>query len=422
MNFSRHWVIATALGISVFCESMAYTYIQQQGALYYYSSSLLYLLAGLAICILPLLNTNKVDTSNAPENQLSRFLPFIFYGFLIGLFLYHVRMLSGIYKEIDINVRWADMIPVIQLSCKRFLHGIYVYAPTDEIKPGSINAYLPMMWMPFLPSQIFGFDPRWTTVTALFIALFIAATPFFKGGVKILFTPMLIAGISLFMVLNFFLMQEHVFWSMTEEGVVTAFYMLLGFALLKQNYLLIGVAMACCTLSRYALVPWIPVYLGYVFFTESRANFFKLFLTFAGVITVVFVLPYFIWDPLYFLKLPGVQSGGLEWFWNCSHIIEHKYYNVGLYKFFNVTQLWLMVRVELASCFLLPLLFILLAKKLQQRYQLNTRFIAYGSLKLSLICFYNFIPTPITYLFFPVTLISYVVLFDYLAKKEARLS
>ena len=415
MKLDRHWVIAILLGLCVFTESMAFTYLQQNGGVYYYSSSILYFLAGIAICILPLLNVQKAVGITTGEGGWHKFLPHLFLLFLTGLFAYHIIILSALYKNFPVDVKWADMIPVIQLSCKRLLHGIPVYAPTNEIHPGSVNAYLPMMWAPYLPSEIFGYDPRWTTVTALFVSLFIAARPIFKARGKMDLVPMVLASLSLFLVLNYFLFKYNGFWAMTEEGVVTGYYILLGYALLSENLYLIGITIGCCLLSRYTLTPWIPVYFGYLLFTQPRTNFMKAFITFTVFVTVVFVIPWFILDPLYFIHLPGLQAGAINSFWNDHHIIDNAYHNVGLFKFFTLNQVGLMTVIELSTGFILPIAFVLLAKKLQQRYQLNSRYIAFGSLKLCLVCFYNFIPAPYIYLFFPATLISYAVLFDYVS-------
>jgi hypothetical protein len=414
MKLNKNWWIAILLCCCVFGESMAFTYVQQEGQDYFYSSSILYLFTGILVCILPLFGA-PASASESKENTWRKYLPLVFSGFLIFLVIYHVYNLLQLYQKVPISVDLADMIPVIRLSCKRLLHGIPVYSPTPEIWPGSVNAYLPMMWLPYLPAEVFGYDYRWTTFGVFFISIFVAAIPVFKAAKSIRVVPMVLACVSLFLTLNFCLFHFTTFWSMSEEGVVAGFYILLSYALLRQNYYLAGLTMAFCLLSRYALVPWIPVYFAFVFFTEPRNNFKKLAIAFIVPVLLIFVLPYFIWDPFYFLGLPGVQAKSLEQFWLVHGLDRNAYVNVGLYKFFDFTHARQMMTFEAITSLVMPVLFILLALKLQKRYQFSSRFIAYGSLKLSLVFFFNFIPTPYYYLFFPVTLISYVLLFDFIA-------
>ena len=415
MNVSRNWIIAVGLGCSVFCESMAYTYMQQEGQTYFYSSSLLYFLAGIIICFLPLFSVKEIGVDTLQRKGIRKFLPIVFLGFLVFLLIYNVCLLEDLYQRVPLSLSLADMLPVIKLACKRLLHSQPVYAPTPEIFPGSVNAYFPMMWLPYLPSEVFGYDMRWTTVAMMFASIFISARPIFRASKGLPIIPVLITGGSLFLVLNFFLFHGCAFWAMTEEGVVTGFYVLLGYALLCENYYLIGLAMSLCLLSRYALIPWIPTYFAFVFFTKSKTDFKKLFFTFSGLVLLIFVIPFFIWNPLYFLGLPGVQSAHIDVFWKQLGLDTNQYMNVGLYKFFKHDNAWLMVKIELIASFISPVFFIFMARKLQKKCPFDNKYIAFGSLKLSLVFFYNFIPTPYMYLFFPVTLISYVVLFDFIS-------
>ena len=394
---------------------MAYTFVQQEGQTYYYSSSVLYVLAGILICVLPLLGNNDAVLPTGNKSQFGRVLRVLFFGFLAAFFAFHVHVLIPLYHQIPISPKVADMLPVIKLACNRLLTGQPVYAPTDEIWIGTVNAYLPMMWLPYVPAQIFGYDMRWTTVTLLFVSLFIAALPVFKAKYDLPVFPTLFAGISLFLALNYFLTHGRDFWSMTEEGVVAAFYVFLAFALIRGNYYLIGIAMGFCVLSRYALIPWIPTYLTFIFLTQPRKEFRKLFFTLSVIVLIVFIIPYFIWDPFYFLSLPGIQLKNVDPFWRYNGLTDHTFFNVGLYKFFTIETARLMGNIGLLTSFIAPAVFILFAQKFQKRYSLNGRYIGFGSLKLSLIFFYNFLPMPFSYLFFPLTLISYALLFDFIS-------
>jgi hypothetical protein len=415
---NKFFLFSALLAFSVFFESLAFTYMQQQGRMFYYSNSIIYLFTGLAISILPLFFIQKATASTGTVRGFSRYLPYLAFLFFIFLLAYHISILSPLYKNWTIDIQNADMIPCIQLACRRFLHGQTVYGLVSEIYPyesGATLIYLPMVWMPFLPSVIFGFDPRWTTLSAVFIGLFVSLTPLLKRRVQIPFIPLVLACVSLFLLLNYFLMKEIGFWAMTQEGVVAGLYMLLGFALLRRNYFFIGIMITMCLLSRYVLVLWIPPYLFYVFMSEPRKLFWQLFFSLGFSLLALFILPFFMLDPFYFFGIPVKQSNILHGFWDITHIQEKKYYTVGFYKFFTIDQIWLMTTLEIISSFAVPAIFLAGVFWLKRKYSINERYIAYGSLKICLIFFYGFLAAPYVYVIFPGAIISYVVLFDFLS-------
>jgi hypothetical protein len=64
--------------------------------------------------------------------------------------------------SIDINVAYADLLPVIQKKNQRFLEGQWhkVYDIIPDIWHGTQPVYLPAMWLSFAPAVLFGFDMR----------------------------------------------------------------------------------------------------------------------------------------------------------------------------------------------------------------------------------------------------------------------
>lgn len=406
---SRYYLIATLLSVSVLLETLCYTYVQESGSVFYYSSSVVYALAGLAICILPLISAIRPESSFALEKYIPVTLLLLITGFLV----YYVVWLAPIFKTWPVDKHMADMLPSILAACRRFLHGRTIYGPAPEVWPKSIIPYLPAMWIPFVPSEIFGYDARWTTVASVFIGIFIALLPALKKRRAMLTAPSLVGGIALFFFLNYLLIKDLGFWTMTEEGLVAGLYLLLAFALLRNNYWWIGVAITCCLLSRYTFLFWLPAYFTYVFFAKRRGDFWKLFLSTGILVSLIFILPFFIWDPAYFLHIP-VTYFHADKFWADWRLNEHHYYCVGFYKFFTVDQTGLMFKLEIITSFLSPALLILAANWLAKKYAVNERYIAFGSLKMCLLFFYGFLQMPYTYLFITPTIISYVVLFDYL--------
>jgi hypothetical protein len=412
----RYYTISILLAITVLVETLCYTYVQQEGAFYYYSSSVVYFLSGIAVCLLPLFYKKTPNEFTGLVSGWTKFAGPVFILFIAILALYHIISLSALYKVFPVDKHLADMIPTMQIACKRILHGQKVYAPVPEINPTAVVPYFPLMWGAFLPSEIFGFDPRWTTVAALFAGIFLIALRFAKPRLHIPLLPLIISGVSLFLLLNFFLVHYHNFWGLTEEALVAGYYLFLGFCLLRKNYWLTGIALACCVLSRYSLAFWIPVYFGYVFLTQKRSDFFKLLIAFGALVLGLFIIPFFAADPAYFLKAQSKYESSFGWFWTEFHLVQNTYYSVGLYKFFTIDQIPLMMKLYTTTSFLAPLVFLLVGYRLQKKYGSDERYLAIGSLQINLVFFYNFFPGAYFYLFFPLTILSYAALFDFLAR------
>ncbi|HZE84087.1 MAG TPA: hypothetical protein VE035_07245, partial [Puia sp.] len=168
------------------------------------------------------------------------------------------------FEEITLDIYNADMLPIIKVMDQRFIAGQWskIYDTIPEIWNGVQPIYLPAMWQPFVPAVALGIDMRWTTVVGL---LFVA------GAFLFLYRPRAGSYFSFFTGVLAFLL----FWwlfadnspgliTVSEEGVVIAYYVLLVLALASGNTVLTGIAASLCMLSRYALAGWIPAFLLYL--------------------------------------------------------------------------------------------------------------------------------------------------------------
>ncbi len=127
----------------------------------------------------------------------------------------------------------------------------------------------------------------------------------------------------------------HGFISVSEEGVVVAYYVFLVLSLLSGNIWLTGIAASLCLLSRYSLVGWVPAFGIYLLFSKR----FKDLLIFAAtgliMLFVLFILP-FGWDPFlrlihlpeYYMILPGAfGSRALKFLptaWDSLNFLDRK--------------------------------------------------------------------------------------------------
>ncbi len=412
LNFNR---VSTLLSLAVLIETLCLTYVQEKGGVFYYSSSIVYVVSGLFISLLPL-----IQISVRSQPSVARWPRYLGVLILILLAIYYVNGLIPLYSYIPIDKSIADMLPSIKLACERLDRHEVVYGPAPEIWPGAIIPYLPMMWLPFMPAEVFHFDYRWITFILQGLGIYMALRPILKSDTKPPLIPGAIGVFSLFLINNFLLIKHKDYWSMTQEGLVAGFYMILCSALVRKNYVWIGLAMMACTLSRYSLLMWVPLYFGYVWLSQPRSDFWKMALTYGISMILLFVLPFFIWNPIYFFHISDNYLYLSSMFWERFQIAEHRHVNVGLFKFYSVENVTLMFRIGVFLSFLLPLLLLIWVLRRQRSGSINTRYVGFASLKICIICFFSFIPMPYFYIFVPPTLISYVVLFDYLSGARSR--
>ena len=375
-----------------------------------------YFIAGIGIAILPMFPIKNKFSDPSENKSILRFNKILLYAFFGFISLYLIFFASGIMQSITLDYKHSDTLPQIKVMCQRLLSGEKVYAPIPEIWDGKQPPYMPLMWIPFTAAEFLGVDVRWTTVvfllTGIFLTFKILPTKY-AGNPLLLITSF----ISLFLLLNFLLVKDKVTFGRTEEGVVIAYYLFLGFALAKKKPILIGIAIACCLLSRFALFFWVPMYLLYVFFFESRKNAYMTTSVITIIVLFVFLIPFGFSQPEYFINIPADYKVGVDqaWEYNYNEVSGRYYENsLGYTKYFDITEIHFLHNLQIIVAAILPFIFFLLYKLLHTKLSLNRQFFGLCSLKLTLVFFYNMVEVPYYYLFFVSTFFSYSILFTFL--------
>jgi hypothetical protein len=208
----------------------------------------------------------------------------------------------------------------------------------------------------------------------------------------------------------FIVVTDPFFFPWTEEGIIIGYYLFLGFALIKRNPYLIGIACSMCFLSRYVLLAWVPVYLIYLFLYEDRKKSIKAAAVFATIVLFVFVLPFFIEQPAYFILVPGeTYKQVAQTIWTTSP--ELTYNGVSALRFFNIGQINLIHHILVLVTFITPLIAFAIFYMLRRYSMLNKDYFGFSSLKLTMIFFYIFIDAPFPYLFFVPVFFSIAIIF-----------
>ncbi len=398
--------IGLLLVLLIFIETMCYTYLLQTKL--YYSLSVVYFLAGFGICFLPLF----LKPEHTPPGKTNYFVPLIFGAVLVALTLINLPQRFAV---VPIDYHLADMLPRIKIYVTRFLNGQYVYDDVKEIWGGNLPPYFPATWEPFIPSVIWNFDMRWTPVVA-FIGAVIAMLMLAKRGAdRITNALVLFLLVSLFFLFNYHACHETEFWTMSYEGLIGAYYIALCLAIIAWNPYLIGLAISLCLLSRFALAFWVPVFILFAWWKESFQFAAKITAVTAALVLGLFIIPFVIGHTDVFLKTLGQYQVISQSFWRWNNIDNGGYNQVGLYKFFNSSQILLIRKIQLVTTLLAPVVFIALAVK---RFDFNRKkkiIVGLGSLKFTLLFFFNFIEMPFHYIFITPCIISYVIGFYYLS-------
>ncbi len=395
-------------------ETLCNTYLLENGVRIDLVS-ITYVISGLSIAIIPLIANPQRFTTNLSANY-SRFNTFFLFGFFVFLAIYTAVFSNVIFQKMVLDYHISDTVPQIKVMCQRLLSGHKVYAPIQEIWDGKQPPYLPFMWMPFSFAEIIGIDIRWTTIIFLLGGIYLTfrILPF-----KFYLHPALlfITCIFLFLLLNFLLARDKITIGRTEEGLVVGYYLFLGFALTKNKPVLIGIAIACCLLSRFALFFWVPMYLLYVLFYESKKKAAIITSVAAIIGLLFFVIPFGIQQPEYFLNIPADYKVGVNQAWNYNYNPETGIFyekSLGYTKWFDIAQVHFLHNFQIIVAAVLPFLLLLSYYLFRKKISINQQFFGICTLKITLVFFYNMIEVPYYYLFLVSTFFSYAILFAFL--------
>ena len=317
--------------------------------------------------------------------------------------------------QIPLDPDYADMLPIMKVMNERLLHGDWkqVYDPIPEIWNGTRPIYLPAMWLPYLPAIALKTDMRWITAASVLLSftiiLFIIQVrknSYFGYG-QIAVTALLFWWI-------FARNDVHFLISLSEEGVVIFYFVLLCLALISGNSFLMGITVSCCMLSRYSMIGWlIPCLL----FFAARKNYRKLIIfSVTGLLSILlfFVIPFGFGTLEQMIALPGNYIAFAGRVWEDSS--EFFWLNLGLAKFYGPHRIALLHKSLLVLSFGVPVLFMGFCL-LQKKWKLNN--INLACFKLSLLIFYQFIDVPYGYLFYTCSFVSLVIAAVLLKKEDS---
>ena len=198
--------------------------------------------------------------------------------------------------------------------------------------------------------------------------------------------------------------EVHSLITMSEEGVVIFYFVLLCLSIISGNAFLMGITASLCLLSRYSMIGWLfPCLIYYIF----RKEFRKLIIfSLTGILCflILFLIPFGMKTLEQMISLPGNYVAFGKHVWDLTP--EVYWLNLGLAKFYGRQHMESLHISLLAMSFGVPLLFMCFCL-FQKRWKFQN--INLACFKLSLLVFYQFIDVPYGYLFYTSSFVSLVI-------------
>jgi hypothetical protein len=363
--------------------------------------SIFYLVASLCF-IISILLLPKAALPSLRDLQRDSFLkwPLLILMFVLAFFTARYWM-----DQIPLDPDFADMLPIIKVMNERLIHGEWrhIYDPIPEIWNGTRPIYLPAMWLPYAPAVILSLDMRWVTVVAVLLSFTIVLFNIrLRGNRYFGYSQVAIASVLFWWI--FARNDVHSLISMSEEGVVIFYFVLLSLAIISENAFLMGLAASCCFLSRYSMIGWLAPCLIFYAFRRNFRGLLVFFLTVAGCFFLFFLIPFGYKTFEQMISLPALYVNFSKHVWEFSP--EVFWLNPGLAKFFGPHRMGILHSMLIIMSFVVPLLFMGFCL-IQKKWKFQN--INLACFKLSVVVFYQFIDVPYGYLFYTSSFVSLII-------------
>jgi hypothetical protein len=361
--------------------------------------SVLYLLAGLGIVFSSLfLPEARLDVGKKTNTRS------VWIKAGLGAVMLFLAYITSRYwlDRIPLDPDFADMLPVIKVMNERFLSGHWnqVYDPIQEIWNGTRPIYLPAMWLPYSGAVMFHFDMRWVTVLALLLSFgsFVFVLRIRKNS---LYPYLLIAIAGAFFWWVFSRDDVHGLISLSEEGPVILYAVILCFTIVSGNIYFIALALSLCLLSRFSMIGWVSPFLLFLIWRKKYKAVLAFALTGLLFFLIFFLIPFGTGPVRQLLRLPASYVSFASRVWTDAP--EVFWLNLGFAKFFGPHRTAILHSTLLVCSFGIPFLFMLFCLLYKKRRLNNIQLVTF---KLTLIVFFLFIDVPYGYLFYTSSFVS----------------
>lgn len=210
------------------------------------------------------------------------------------LWLFAIVLIAYIFKKTPISLALSDTIPIMLSAVKKFLAGEFPYTPIEEgWGYTAFCTYMPMHWLPLTLPYAFNIDVRWIGVFLFLLVNILLFIKSKKKSISLLLPPLFLLIIPI---------HEFQLLGQTMELMIVAYYMFLIYALFSGKISLQIIAFSLCLLSRYSLVLWLPLWVGLMFFYDSKTKALKLSFGIMAFFVLIYILPFWSKDTSIFAQ------------------------------------------------------------------------------------------------------------------------
>ena len=305
-----------------------------------------------------------------------------------------------------VDVRYSDVIPILQNYVARFRSGEVVYRYLTNLPYPLFPNHLPLQWLPYvLPDQL-GLDYRWWGLGLLLLLGFgawqvaLARQPI--GALEFALKALLPA-----FVFGQILHYDPGLYAQVMEPTIIAYYCVLAASVLSRSALAQGLALVLCLLSRYSVVLWVPFYFVVLWREAGRRHTVLVAAIVLAGVLAIYVVPFLSQDWTIFTHALAEYRTATMGEWGRSVGTDsnggHIFNGLGLAGWFATYApgdlahkiAWLQ-RTQVLACAAVLLGMARVYWRL--RHQVDYRILALVALQLYLTVFYLFIQIPYAYL------------------------
>ncbi len=399
-----------------------------------YNSPIVWLTSGIIFCIAAF----KLIGFKKPEIPKSlkaikwwRYL-IVFSIFAAGS-IYCAYLLREVFWGYPIDAKASDIIPSLEMYVQRFLSGETIYKPLQFEGYAVDPTYFPMLWAPYIFSEVLNIDYRWTAYLVFLLAIFLYNIKLIRSDAGI-FEIVFKALIPFFFIYRYRLYSWGTF-GYAVELLPIGFYLLLTLTIFHKNRYLMALGILLCLLSRYAFTFWLPLYLLTYWVEKGFKNVFIVSLNVAIGVLLLYVIPFLAkdWTILskgldYYAKTATTQWHTQSWQSGDEkpyHLSKGHSFAIYFYDFVDGDEsqrLAFNKKFHIGICaftaFLLGLGYFFYRKR-----GLNTKMYLLIGLKFYLIIFYGFFYVPFSYLYQLPLFLSVAILYNVplMDRKETNL-
>ena len=432
MNFNTTsrslWIIALAIGviIELGCQTI---WLEQFGN---YEKPLLWLSGGLLTVLAAFKLLAFAPASSLPEVSSSRNRNAIIICITAGILIpYIASLLYPIFQQYPSDPNSSDILPSLEFYVRRFLSGETVYAPMKFPSWVVHPTYFPLLWMPYIFSELLQIDYRWTAYLVFLIPIMVFLFKLSKQEISPV-EAFIKAALPFALIYAYIDYIPKVFGHAVELLPI-GFYLILSLSVFSRHRWLMGLGILLCLLSRYAFTFWLPLYLLIIWIERGFKEVFQVSMYVLAGVIVLYIIPFMSKDW-------GMLTRGLayysetavgQWYpqsWQAAgdkpfHLNQGLSVAIYFYDLAPgeiIERLALNRKVHLLACGLAAML-IAAGYFFYRKKGLNVKWYMLIALKFYILIFYGFFYVPFSYLFMLPMFLSLPLIFGLRWKEEKTL-